>query len=98
MVLSSLKDQTVMNDKTKETVNAVAKVAFPTLGALTLLGLILAGGILSIASLFGMLVFYEPGFFGFTFFIGFTVATLGTVMLSQRLFQLKLGTIPVEAP
>ena len=75
-----------MNEKTKETVDAVAKVAFPALGALTLLGVILAGGGLSIASLFGLLVFYEPGFFGLTFVVGFLVAALGTVMLSQRLF------------
>ncbi len=77
-----------MNEETKEKVSAVAKVAFPTLGALGLLGAIVAGGGLSIASLIGMLVFYEPGFFGLTFAIGFLVAAMGTFELSRRLFRM----------
>ena len=78
-----------MNEKTKETVDAVAKVAFPALGALSLLGVIVAGGGLSIASLLGMLLFYEPGFFGFTFAVGFLVATVATFQLSKKLFDIS---------
>jgi ABC-type antimicrobial peptide transport system permease subunit len=88
---SSDEDLKEMNEKTKETVNAVAKIAFPTLGALTLLVVVVAGGALCLASLFGMMVFYEPAFFGFTFAIGFLVAILGTLLLSRKLFELNEG-------
>lgn len=77
-----------MNEKTKEKVEAVAKVAFPALGALGLFSIVVAGGGLSIASLLGMLCFYEPTFFGFTFAIGFVVAIVGAFELSKRLFRL----------
>lgn len=75
-----------MNEQTKEKVNSVAKIAFPTLGALGLLGTIVAGGGLCLVSLLGVLFFYEPGFFGLTFAIGFLVAAMGTFELSRRCF------------
>ena len=46
-----------MNEQTKEKVNSVAKIAFPTLGALGLLGTIVAGGGLCLVSLLGVLFF-----------------------------------------
>lgn len=80
-----------MNENTKNKVNAVAQIAFPTLGALTLLGVVLAGGGLCLASLLGMIVFYEPAFFGLTFAIGFLVAVFATLQLSRKLFEITEG-------
>lgn len=77
-----------MNEQTKERVNSAAKFAFPTLGLCGLLGMIVAGGGLSVVSLIGMLMLYEPLFFGITFTAGFMVAAVGTFEMSRRLFMM----------
>ena len=82
-------DELEMTDQTKERIEVVTKVAFPTLGMLTLLMLILAGTALSVMSVLGMMLFYEPAFFGLTFVTGVGVSCVGLVVLAGRLFELK---------
>ena len=77
-----------MNEKTKDTVRVISRFTLPTLGVLSLLAVVVAGGGLSLASLMGMLVFYDTTFFLFTFVVGFLVAILGTFQFSRKLFEM----------
>lgn len=78
-----------MTEQTKERIEVVSSLACPTLGVLTLVGLILAGSVLSGMSVVGMLFFYEPAFFGLTFAAGVGASCLGLLFLAHRLFELK---------
>ena len=88
-VLQSDEDKNEMTEQTKEQIDRVSQVACPTLGVFALLGLVAAGITLSVMSVVGVILIYEPTFFGMTFSAGVVASCIGLVFLAHRLFEMK---------
>ena len=78
-----------MNENIRLVLERVSGWILPGLGLLSLAGVTLGGGVLSLFGLLGLLMGGYDGFCGFSFLLGFVVTMSGLVLTAQRLFLLQ---------
>ena len=85
-----------MNENIKVVLERVSVCILPGLGLLSLAGVTLGGGVLSLFGVMGLVLGGSGAFFGFSFLLGFAVTMLGLVLTAHRFFLLQKSTEAVK--
>ncbi len=78
-----------MNEDAKKKAKEVTKVVLPTLGMMSLVGLILIGFGLMGLSLLAAMIFYELTISMVMFLVGAFIGTLGVVLFAKSLLTIR---------